>query len=200
MNKYKFAVIGDSYALPRMYTPKTNTIDDITNSKGVIEITGREVYPEILKDNLDNNFKELAFNFINLSSHANTSYNAFNYKCLDLYMEQPDFLILQIGLVDCWNRKGINWGPFPHMAGKDPWVSIEEYEKNMTGIIKFSFDICKTIKYIFIVNIPLVRKEQYEKHPDSYERTIEYNKIIDKLAKENKNVSFVDVFFRISRK
>ncbi len=194
MNKYKFTVIGDSFAIPRMACIGDFTIGDINKSKGEIEIKGSEIYPEYIKEYLDIKFHKILFSFMNISSHANTSYNALNRNCLNMYMEQSDFLILGIGLVDCWNRKGINFAPFPHMLGKDPWVSIEEYEKNIRGVIKFSFNVCKTVKYIFMMNIPLVTEEAYGKQPNSYERTIEYNRILKKIATENKDIVLIDIF------
>ena len=35
-------------------------------------------------------------------------------------------------------------------------------KENINNIINFAFNICKTVKHIFIVNIPYVSEEQYE--------------------------------------
>lgn len=63
-----------------------------------------------------------------MSKHSQNSYKVRYYKCLDLYLEEADYVIIEIGLVDCWNRKGRKWAPFKHMEGKDPWVNENEYK------------------------------------------------------------------------
>ena len=84
MKKYKFAVIGDSFAIPRMACIGDFTIGDINKSKGEIEIKGSEIYPEYIKDYLDIKFHKILFSFMNISSNEFWKYlvtRNFNLFC-----------------------------------------------------------------------------------------------------------------------
>lgn len=83
----KILVAGDSLALPRM---------------GRDYISYKDVWPELLKNNLSNNFSEIRI--LNHSERARTITKLVkNFQDI-VYIWEPDVLILQIGIVDCAPR------------------------------------------------------------------------------------------------
>ncbi len=167
----KILVIGDSYGLPRWH----QYIDRV-------ELYYKDTYPECLRSILLDRYHEDIL-LVNHCRHVNVSLALLRGEANDVYFLEPDFVVVQLGLVDLWPVYGRNIvPPFADLAGKDPWVDLEQYRENLERFIKF----CSSrdeLKGIVLVNIPKVSEEQYQRYPASHTRTISYNKILTTLAR-----------------
>lgn len=177
----KVVVLGDSFGLPRCYK----------NSQE-IEVKIEDIYPEQLRQLLKEEFKQEDIMMINMCKRYNNSWFLIERELGEVYLMQPEYLVIQIGLVDCWSReKGVHI--CEAFKGKDPWIDEIEYRIYMKQFIENCLQLIKSLKAIIIVNITKTEEEQYSKHLGSHERTISYNKILKEFSKLDK-VCVADVY------
>lgn len=177
----KVVVLGDSFGLPRCYK----------NSQE-IEVKIEDIYPEQLRQLLKEEFKQEDIMMINMCKRFNNSWFLIERELGEVYLMQPEYLVIQIGLVDCWSReKGVHI--CEAFKGKDPWIDEIEYRIYMKQFIENCLQLIKSLKSIIIVNITKTEEEQYSKHLGSHERTISYNKILKEFSKLDK-VCVADVY------
>lgn len=177
----KVVVLGDSFGLPRCYK----------NSQE-IEVKIEDIYPEQLRQLLKEEFKQEDIMMINMCKRFNNSWFLIERELGEVYLMQPEYLVIQIGLVDCWSReKGVHI--CEAFKGKDPWIDEIEYRIYMKQFIENCLQLIKSLKAIIIVNITKTEEEQYSKHLGSHERTISYNKILKEFSKLDK-VCVADVY------
>lgn len=177
----KVVVLGDSFGLPRCYK----------NSQD-IEVKIEDIYPEQLRQLLKEEFKQEDIMMINMCKRFNNSWFLIERELGEVYLMQPEYLVVQIGLVDCWSReKGVHI--CEAFKGKDPWIDEIEYRIYMKQFIENCLQLIKSLKAIIIVNITKTEEEQYSKHLGSHERTISYNKILKEFSKLDK-VCVADVY------
>lgn len=177
----KVVVLGDSFGLPRCYK----------NSQE-IEVKIEDIYPEQLRQLLKEEFKQEDIMMINMCKRYNNSWFLIERELGEVYLMQPEYLVVQIGLVDCWSReKGVHI--CEAFKGKDPWIDEIEYRIYMKQFIENCLQLIKSLKAIIIVNITKTEEEQYSKHLGSHERTISYNKILKEFSKLDK-VCVADVY------
>lgn len=177
----KVVVLGDSFGLPRCYK----------NSQE-IEVKIEDIYPEQLRQLLKEEFKQEDIMMINMCKRYNNSWFLIERELGEVYLMQPEYLVIQIGLVDCWSReKGVHI--CEAFKGKDPWIDEIEYRIYMKQFIENCLQLIKSLKSIIIVNITKTEEEQYSKHLGSHERTISYNKILKEFSKLDK-VCVADVY------
>lgn len=177
----KVVVLGDSFGLPRCYK----------NSQE-IEVKIEDIYPEQLRQLLKTEFKQEDIMMINMCKRFNNSWFLIERELGEVYLMQPEYLVIQIGLVDCWSReKGVHI--CEAFKGKDPWIDEIEYRIYMKQFIENCLQLIKSLKAIIIVNITKTEEEQYSKHLGSHERTISYNKILKEFSKLDK-VCVADVY------
>lgn len=178
----KLAVVGDSYALPRL-----------KKDSDEIELFYDDVYPEKLRKMLVKSYPNKDILLLNCSKHANTSVGLVRGAANEVYFLQPDYVIIQLGMVDLWPAAGRNIPPpYADLVGKDTWVSKEEFKNNIDRFLRFCFSVGR-VKYAILINIPRISIKQYEKYPLTYERTKEYNEIINLFSKSSK-VKLVDAY------
>lgn len=177
----KVVVLGDSFGLPRCYK----------NSQD-IEVKIEDIYPEQLRQLLKEEFKQEDIMMINMCKRYNNSWFLIERELGEVYLMQPEYLVIQIGLVDCWSReKGVHI--CEAFKGKNPWIDEIEYRIYMKQFIENCLQLIKSLKAIIIVNITKTEEEQYSKHLGSHERTISYNKILKEFSKLDK-VCVADVY------
>lgn len=177
----KVVVLGDSFGLPRCYK----------NSQE-IEVKIEDIYPEQLRQLLKEEFKQEDIMMINMCKRYNNSWFLIERELGEVYLMQPEYLVIQIGLVDCWSReKGVHI--CEAFKGKDPWIDEIEYRIYMKQFIENCLQLIKSLKAIIIVSITKTEEEQYSKHLGSHERTISYNKILKEFSKLDK-VCVADVY------
>lgn len=177
----KVVVLGDSFGLPRGFK----------NSQE-IEVKSEEIYPEQLRQLLKSEFKQEDIMMINMCKRFNNSWFLIERELSEVYLMQPEYLVIQIGLVDCWSReKGVYI--CEAFKGKDPWIDEIEYRIYMKQFIESCLQLIKGLKAVIVVNISKTEDEQYKKHLGSYERTISYNKILQEFSQLDK-VYVADVY------
>lgn len=177
----RIQVLGDSFGLPRTY-----------KSSNEIEIHYEDTYPEQLRQLLKKEFYDEDILVINSSKRFNNSFFLIKNEISEIYLYQPEYIVIQVGIVDCWTREN---GIYicEEFKNKSPWISEEEYILYLKTLIENSFKLISDIKGIIIVNITKATKEQYEKHPGSFERTKAYNKHLNDLGQYD-NVYIANVY------
>lgn len=177
----KVLVLGDSFGLPRCFK---NSIE--------IEVKYEDAYPQKLGNMLKSEFKEDDILIINRSKRYNNSLFILQEDFKEIYLIQPEYLVIQVGIVDCWAR---NQGEYicQQFKGKNPWINESEYIKYIEQFIKKCFESISSLKSIIVVNITKAEEEQYNRHEGSYERTIMYNNRLETL-KDINNVYIGDVY------
>jgi len=183
----KILIIGDSFGLPNMPS-------HITEYSKELEIFFKDTYPNKLRQMLNNTYPQMEIEIINCCKYLNTTYDLFYYAQKIVYY-QPEWIIFQIGIVDCWTRTPHHKPRFKEMEGKNPWVSEEEYIYNFYRIIEYCFKYT-SVQNIVLVNISKTSQQQYDKHQGSYERTLKYNNSLGKIVKQFPNVHIADIFQR----
>lgn len=177
----KVVIVGDSFGLPRCYKESNK-----------IEIKYEDTYPEQLRQMLMKEFKLQDIIMINMSKRYNNSLFILQRDFEEVYLLQPEFLVIQVGVVDCWERK-VGVHICKEFIGKNPWINEQEYINYMKLFILKCFQTISSLKTITVVNIAKASKEQYNKHMGSYERTNIYNKNLESLKNINK-VYVCDVY------
>jgi lysophospholipase L1-like esterase len=193
----KIVIIGDSTAIPRLKNTEKLSKEVILEDLE-IENPIENTYPYILNKKIVEENKKFVY-MENFSYHGANSFNIINKLYLaKCFLFNPDIIVLNIGLVDCWERdeKQDKHTPYEFMKGKNPWVSKMEFFKNITEFIKYSNSNIEQLKKIIIVAIPYTSEKQYLKYRSSLENTIKYNEILREVSKLDKCV-FVDSFEKL---
>lgn len=181
----KIVIFGDSCALPRAYGQR------VSSSTDVIEISYEETYPEKVRKALIQKKKD-DVRVLNFSDRFYTSFHLLR-KAGEIYLYQPEYVVIHLGLVDCWNRAGINFAPAQHMLGKNPWVSSDEFYNNMRNSVNFILEKIESVVAVVLLGIHKASEDKYQKHQGSKERTILYNELAQKVAGAER-VHFVDLY------
>lgn len=137
-----------------------------------------------LSERLRKDFPEQDITTINSSINGNTTRMALERMPYDIQSHHVDILMVGFGMNDCnyWESdKGI------------PRVSPTAFEANLKEIIQRAFHFGAQV-VILRTNHPSPRKAMMINTRLTYaESNANYNKIIRKVADENKNVEFVDM-------
>lgn len=174
----KVLVIGDSYGLPRF---AKNSVQ--------VELSYRECYPEKLRLLLCDIFKT-DIPLLNRSRHANVSLSLVKGEANEVVFLEPDYVVLQLGLVDLWPGTGRNVEPlYQELAGHDPWVDAEAYTANICRFAEFA--ATRRAK-VLIVNIPPVAAELCVRYPAIADRIEQYNRRLEALAATCEAVTLID--------
>jgi lysophospholipase L1-like esterase len=129
---------------------------------------------------------------LNSCRHANTSLHLLRGAANDVHFLQPNYVVLQLGMVDLWpTADRSDLPPFPELIGKNPWISPDEYIQNLDRFQQFCFQ--QSFIKIIIVNVPKASLRQYEKHQDAYERTCQYNALLQCFTRY-RQVAIVDAY------
>lgn len=184
----KVMVAGDSFGMPRPFK--------MTND---IEMHYQDCYPQQLERMLNRHFQDSDVTVINYCKRANTSlgvlYDLKNPRFGEIYLSQPDYLVIQVGNVDCFERTRHHdeFAPFPEMRGKNPWIACDDFIKIMAEAIKGTILAVPGLKGILIVNIPPIKKEDNKRNTATRKRIALYNKqlkMFDSLA----NIHVLDLY------
>ncbi|MHC1758895.1 MAG: SGNH/GDSL hydrolase family protein [Negativicutes bacterium] len=177
----KILVIGDSVGLPRL---KKNS--------GEVELYYEDAYPEQIRKIALKRFRGEDVLLVNACRHAQTSSHLLRGAANEVCFLQPDYVVLQLGMTDLWPAAGRSVPPpFPELAGKDPWVGPDEYTHNIELFLRYCF-IFPDLSVV-LVNIPKCSQSQYAQNGDAFERTLHYNKLLEKFALSTR-VVLVDAY------
>lgn len=174
---------GDSYGLPRFY-----------GNSDEIALRYEETYPEMLRQRflaLDKQNLVL----VNRCLHANTTYSLVSGEATQIALLEPDVTIIALGLTDLWPSAHRNVQPVQkELLGKDPWVSKEEYFRNLQ---RFSECALAFGSRVIIVSIPPVAAWVNKKHAGVDNLIKRYNMESKILAGANKSIIYLDWYSRV---
>lgn len=182
----KVVILGDSFGLPRWFK----------NSKE-IEINFEDTYPEKLRQLLKKEFNQEDIAMVNMCKRFNNSLFLIQKEFSEVYLIQPEYLIIQVGIVDCWSREDGSC-ICEEFRGKNPWITEDEYISYLRKFIMNCFQQISSLKFIIVVNITKTKESQYEKHSGSFERTLNYNKKLETL-KDIGRVYVADVYEKFNK-
>ena len=179
----KIQCFGDSFGLPRFYKHDGFDFDNFghASSGKIIQLHYEDTYPERIKSGLKEYLPEDDMILINDSAQVYNSFQLYgDFK--NAYLAQPDYIVVQVGIVDCSPRAADAYAPFPFMKGKSPWVSAEEYYNNLNVFLSLCRQQIDNLSAIFVVNIVCGSKLHFMRHPGAWDNTLAYNQLIDQLV------------------
>ena len=157
----KVLIIGDSYGLPRF----------VKNSE-VVELSYEECYPEKLRQYLRLAMQKDIL-LLNHCRHANVSLSLLRGEASEIVFLKPDYIVLQLGLVDLWPSEGRNVLPlYAELIGKNPWVSEDDFADNIRRFVQFS--LVEKSK-VLLLDIPPVSAELMKGYKQLAKRIEQYN-------------------------
>ncbi|WP_342600375.1 SGNH/GDSL hydrolase family protein [Psychrobacillus sp. FSL H8-0483] len=173
----RILVAGDSLGLPR-----PNRINNYSPDETELAVAYENTYSSIVNKNLLEHFKMDPFiEMINRSRRFQTMKNVYEEFTDHLFFYEPDVIIIQVGIVDCWFRESLNG---KQMVDK---VSFEKYLSNILMLLNMR-PLCKLI----IIGISPTSKKMEKKFVGINSEIRLYNEIL-KAHVDNKNVFYVDM-------
>ncbi len=180
----KIRIFGDSFGLPRFFKQSGYDYDNFGKSESgkTIELHYEDTYPEKLRQSL---MKNLPGEDVVLLNHCAPYHNSFHLitDFKTAYLHQPDYVVVQVGIVDSSPRKETDFTPFPFMKGKNPWVSPDEFKQNLLTFIKLCLVQLNSLKSMILVNIVKTSENHNQRHTGMRENTKAYNQIIAELCR-----------------
>ncbi len=183
----KIQIIGDSFGLPR-FNNKTNSI----------EVEFENTYPELLRKELRLFYPNEDIIIVNSSKRFNNSLFLVRNEIMETILIQPEYIVLQVGIVDCWSREPDTY-IIEEFKGKNPWISKEEYFSNLDIFISNCQKNIQGLKGIIVVNITKASLEQYNKHFNSFGNTWDFNNELKTLKHKNKEILLADAYREFSK-
>lgn len=173
----RIIVAGDSLGLPRPHRINNYSVNEYD-----LAVSYNETYPSIINKELLTYFKMNPFiEVINKSKRSQTIAGIYSEFIDILFFHQPDIIVLQIGIVDCWFREELNGGQ--HVPRKE----YEEYLKKILSYLQYR-PRCKLI----IVGICPTSSKMQGRYPKINNEIKQYNKILkDKV--DHKSVFYVNM-------
>ncbi len=192
----KIMIMGDSFGMPRPFK---------MNNK--IELLYQQCYPQLLDEIMRKQFLDGTVMVINNCKRANTSlgilHDLKNPRFGEIYLNQPDYLIIQVGNVDCFERTRHHdeFAPIAELRGKNPWISCIDFIRIQAEIIKETLFKVSGLKGILIVNIPPIKKENSKKNAATQKRISQYNAKL-KMFNLHSIIHILDIYklFYLSQK
>ena len=173
----KVLIIGDSYGLPRF-----------AKNSEIVELYYEECYPEKLRQQLRGKLRTDVL-LLNNCRHANVSLSLLRGEANNILFLKPNYVVLQLGIVDLWPSEGRNILPvYSVLIGKDPWISEEEFASNISRFVQFS--IGEKSK-VLLLDIPPVSGELMKRYPQVVKRIATYNNRLYAIAKAYEEVSLI---------
>lgn len=168
----RILVLGDSLGLPRPHRINNYSFNDRT-----LAVTYDQTYPaqltKLLKGKLYNDFE-----VINRSKRSCTLRDIVSEFVDYFFFYEPNLIVLQIGIVDCWLRENNRQN-----------VPIQDFELYITKILKW-MSYRKEVKLI-IVGINQTSNKMEERYPGINLEIKKYNSVYQKFV-DNKTVFYID--------
>jgi len=175
----KVLIIGDSYGLPRF-----------AKNSELVELSYEECYPERLRQHLRLVLKSDIL-LENHCRHANVSLSLLRGEANEIMFLHPDYVVLQLGLVDLWPSEGRSVLPlYSELMGKNPWISEDDFAFNIRRFVQFSL-VSKS--KVLLLDIPPVSSELMKIYPQAKKRIDEYNRRIYAISNTYEAVSLIDL-------
>lgn len=166
----RILVLGDSLGLPRPHR-----ITNYSPSEKELAVNYENTYSSLMQQYFFNEYKnEKYFEIINRSKRMCTIRDVSNEFNDYLFFYEPDIIVLQIGIVDCWFREN-----------RRQMVPKAEFEAHVSSIVS-RLDLRPNCKLIIVGICPTSIKmdQRYpklnleiSKYNDIYMKFVDYNKI-----------------------
>lgn len=166
----RILVLGDSLGLPRPHR-----INNYSPSETELAVSYNQTYPSIIQKMLIEEFyKENYFEVINRSRRFCNIKDILREFADFLFFYEPDVIILQIGIVDCWFREK-----------RTQIVNIKEFEQTFNQIIEM-LKLRPNCKLIIVGISPTSEKmdiryvgqnQEIKKYNNSYKAHVDNNKV-----------------------
>jgi len=173
----RILVAGDSLGLPRPHR-----INNYSPDEKELAVAYEETYSSILGREL--------LKYYNFDSHVeviNRSKRFYTIKDVNtefadhLFFFEPDVIVMQVGIVDCWFREHLNGG---QMVNK---VDYEQHLLNILNLLKYRPN-CRLI----IIGISPTSSKMEKKYKGINKEIQTYNQVLKSYV-NNKNVFYVDL-------
>ncbi|CAI8998291.1 GDSL-like Lipase/Acylhydrolase [Brevibacillus sp. IT-7CA2] len=170
-------ILGDSLALPRPH--RINNFDPIQDKELAVHFN--ETYGFLLEKELRSQFTEMNFTVTNRAQRFSTIKNISEQFTDHLFFFQPDVIVMQVGIVDCWFRE--------ELGGKQI-VEIEEFEQYYKKIISL-VELRPQTKLI-VIGICKTSLKMEQRYPGTLTQISLYNDIL-KNGENHSQVFFIDM-------
>jgi len=175
----KVLIVGDSYGLPRF-----------AKNSELVELYYEDCYPEKLRQYLRLVMRQDIL-LLNHCRHANVSLSLLRGEASEIMFLKPDYIVLQLGLVDLWPSEGRAVLPlYSELKGKNPWVSEDDFANNIRRFVQFS--LVEKSK-VLLLDIPSVCSELMTRYPQAAERIEQYNNRIYAISNAYEKVTLISL-------
>ncbi|MFC4354693.1 SGNH/GDSL hydrolase family protein [Chryseomicrobium palamuruense] len=173
----RILIAGDSLALPRPHRINSYSPDETELAVTYGETYSSLLHVDLLKDLGDQTFVEI----INRSRRSQTIQGIYQEFSDHLFFYEPDFIVVQVGIVDCWFRENLN--------GKQ-LIDVTQFEEYLQLIVKL-LSLRASTRLIIVGICPTSRKME-KKYTGINNEIVKYNKVL-KNSQNNKTVFFIDM-------
>lgn len=168
-------VLGDSLGLPRPHR-----INNYLPSEKELAVSYEQTYPSIIQRDLLGKFNvEPYFEVINRSRRFCTLKDVDSEFADYLFFYEPDVIVLQIGIVDCWFREG--------RRQEVNSVDFEKYLKKIMLMLSLRPNC-----FLIIVGISPTSVKMDERYTGTNKEIKKYNNIYKEYI-DNKRVFYIDM-------
>lgn len=173
-------ILGDSLSLPR----PENLREYDASFNPFLSTRYKDTYPVVLEGLLQQLLPDSEIKVINLSKRSYTVLDLVDMRHDVFCWYNPDVIIIQVGLVDCFPRgKELN----------QQNVTINDFERYMNLVVEFRNQACPSKKCIFIGVSPTDKKTA-SKFPTFPEYVSAYNQVIQSLCENGDNLFYLDMY------
>lgn len=173
----RILVAGDSLALPRPHKMNEYNFNEYNLAVAYENTYSSILNKELLKEFMFSPFVEV----INKSRRSQTIQNIANEFIDLLFFHQPDVIVLQVGIVDCWFRD--------ELGGKQ-YVPLDKYGEYLKNIMMY-LNLRPECKLIIIGICPTSIKMDLRYH--GLNREISKYNLLLKSVVDNKRTFYIDM-------
>ncbi|MBW7473366.1 SGNH/GDSL hydrolase family protein [Paenibacillus oenotherae] len=173
---------GNSLSLPRPHQIKA--FDPATERGLAISYT--DTYGYLLNLALARQYPEYAVSVQNRSQRGYSILDVLHQIEDHLYYFQPDYLILHIGIVDCWYRA--------ELEGRS-YVNIQTFTKSCLKLVEHMRRRPET--NLLVIGIAPTSCKMEERYPGILQQIADYNHVLSCIA-DHHQIHYVDLASHIS--
>lgn len=173
----RILIAGDSLGLPRPHR-----INNYSPEENDLAIRYEDTYSSIINKKLMADFKMNPFvEMINRSRRAQTIIGVSQEFADHLYFYEPEVIIMQVGIVDCWFRE--------HLNGKQ-MVNRKNFKEHLLKIVGLLSERprCRLI----IIGISPTSVKMQDRYPGIIREIRLYNQVL-KAVVNYKNIFYIDM-------
>ncbi|KZE48552.1 hypothetical protein AV540_16640 [Brevibacillus parabrevis] len=170
-------ILGDSLALPRPH--RINNFDPAVDKELAVHFN--ETYGYLLEKELRSNYPEANISVTNRAQRFSTIKDIHEQFANHLFFFQPDVIVLQVGIVDCWFRE--------NLGGKQ-LVEIGDFERFYKKILYLA-EMRPQTKLV-VLGICKTSMKMEQRYPGLLYQISAYNQVLKNGANRHQ-VFFIDM-------